>query len=502
MNSEIIISAINNSRIGLSQYYESIMDEAVLAYYLVFTRKRKHPEYIIPVYYPLKLVRIYDEYSLVIDPYGREEALFTHKCTPLNKVYDEINKILSERGEDLADKLSRIINVLKKYDKQVETYAYRLKGIIIDTGILDEIKELLTTSATHGEPVDGLLYHDDEKLNDDEIEKTKTIIVNLANHIEKELDILSEIKQRLNEVYDEWRDHIDKEFERKFGEVEKSIEDTRIAITKKIEALESRMSTEIKIVEEKYRALRTTYLNRKMKLEDEVRELEIRLENTNNPKAKIKYTEIIKKMKNEISNIDKKLSKLESERVKEINRIQNRYDQLIVSEKKRLKHIEDEKKKLRRIHNSWLNQVYEYMGRINKLIGRIEKRLVNEKNNIEKILVLNPHPLIDTVYLRTYIVGVGNRKEVVYPSRIELGFKKDEYVVKTYSNIAKKLLRRKIERLAKDLGERLIEKYNLLKNHNLDDVKTRLKKLSLMDEFLKKINIYLLDTGSPEKDKG
>ncbi len=501
MNSEIIINTINNSRIGLSHYYESIVDEAVLAYYLVFTKKKKHPEYIVPVYYPLKLIRIYDEYSLVVDPYSRDEAVFIHKCTPLNKAYKEISKILSDEKNNLADKLSKIIELLKKHDKQVEIYTYRLKGLIVDTGVLDEIKELLTTSAIHGEPVDGLLYHDDTGLDNDEFEKTRTIILNLANHIEKELDILSEIKQRLNEVYDEWRDHIDKEFERKYGEVERSIEDTKIAIKRKIESLETRMNAEMDIIEEKYRALRMTYLNRKMKLEDEVRELEIRLENTNNPKAKIKYAEIIKKIKEEISSIDKKLSRLESEREKEISRIRDKYDQLIISEKKRLKHVEDEKKKLRRIHNSWLNQVYEYMNKINRLISRIEKRLVNEKNSIERVLILNPHPLTDTVYLRTYIVGVKGKKVIVYPSRIELGLKKDEYVVKTYSNIAKKLLKKKIERLARNLSERLVEKYNVLKNYDLDDVKTRLKKLSLMDEFLKGINVYLLDVGSPGKGK-
>ncbi len=41
----------------------------------------------------------------------------------------------------------------------------------------------------------------------------------------------------------------------------------------------------------------------------------------------------------------------------------------------------------------------------------------------------------------------------------------------------------------------------MLKNYDLDDVKTRLKKLSLMDEFLKGINVYLLDVGSPGKGK-
>ncbi len=490
----LLISVFNNPAVGLSAYYESIMDEAVLAYYIAFLKHRRKPSYIVPAYYPLVLIGIYEDYSVVVDPYNLGETVITHKCIPMTEIAREVEEVLGNGKRGLADRLGLIEDIFKKYFKQRITNTYRLRGIVTDNSIINEVRELLTSSTLTKTPEDGIIVYAEERISGEELERIRTSIVNLLNHIEKELDMLYQLKIRLDEAYDEWRNSIDREFERKYGEVERSIEATKKAIEEKIYSLESRREAEVKIIQEKYRALQTAYMNRKVRLEDEARELEIRLENTRSPHLRVKYSETIKMIRDRINEIDKKLKSLRRNEEREINEVLKRYDKLIATEKRRLRHVEDEKKKLHRIHTSWLNKVNESLNKINKIMGKLERDLNNEKNMIEKILVMTPYPKVERVYVRSYIIGINdNKKTIFYPSRLEAGLRQDQFIMKTYENLVRKILKKRIEPVAKELKGRLIAKYNVIKDMEIDDIKSRLKRLMLKDEIFKGINIYLLE---------
>ena len=487
----LVTYVLNTSYTNIPSVINNEFEEAALIYYMTAVKQGRRPEYIIPFYYPIRIISIYEDYSIVIDPHSSNILKFTHKCYGIGEFEETVKEILS-RNIDFYDKLLMIHEALKKALKKPRNIRKYVKGIIVERQVINELMELLTSSKYMQEIPKGYIYGESMD-SDNDIEASKNILQDLLAHIEEELEIINTLKNTLTSEFVIWRNKLDKQFEQKYGELQRSITVTRKAIEEKIAVLQSRMIEEIRIIQEKYKALTDTYITRKYNIENEIREIESRMATIRDDSLRSRYDVLVRKLRDRQKEIDKKLQRLQRDEEKETKDIKNKYEKLIDSAKNRLRHMEEETKKLQRIFNSWYNRTYEAYNKVIKDLSSLESKLNKEKNIIESLMVLTPHPGVSTVFIRSYIVGFGGQRLVVTPSRIEKSITKNIYVMKPYTAIFKKLLKTPLNRVKKEINDKILDEYNIIKGVEIEDIKAVLKSISMRDDFFNDINIYLLD---------
>lgn len=487
----LVTYVLNTSHTNIPSVINNEFEEAALIYYLITVKQGRRPEFIVPFYYPIRIISIYEDYSIVVDPYSSNVLKFTHKCYGIGDFEKTVKEILS-RNIDFYDKLLMIHEAFRKAMKKPRNIRRYVRGIIVERQVINELTELLTSTKYMQEAPKGYIYGESMGSGND-VENSRNILQNLLAHIEEELEIIDTLKNTLTSEFVVWRNKLDKQFEQKYGELQRSITVTRKAIEEKIAMLQSRMIEEIKIIQEKYKALTDTYITRKYNIENEIREIESRMTSIRDKSLKSRYNILVRKLRDSQKEIDKKLQKLQREEEKVTREVKHRYQKLIDSAKNRLRHMEEETKKLQRIFNSWYNRTYEAYNKVIKDLSSLESKLNKEKNIIESLMVLSPCPGVSTIFIRSYIVGVNGQRLVITPSRIEKSITKRIYVIKPYTAIFKKLLKDPLNRVEKEIQGKILEEYNIIKGVEADDIKVVLKNISMRDDFFSDINIYILD---------
>ncbi len=492
----ILVTQAFNPPNSVSSSFNFTFDEEIALIYYIIAKNGKKPKRIIPVYYPLIMVELLNDYVVLVDPVQPDKIIVPHTCPSIDDIY-KID-IKTDDIEGFTESLSRMYDKLKNILKKAEKKKIVINNVISDEKTIREIENLLNRAKPYNRSdLKGVIIPS-RNINDEEINDIKNKIINLVEHVENDIIKLNELKNHIINKYEEWRNHVEKIFEHRFGEVEKSINTTKKLVEEKISLLEAKYYQEIKLVQNKYKTIIDTYIGYKRRIDDEIRELEIKINSTSDQRLAKRYREMMAELKRYRQDIESKIKKAMKNEKNEIKKIKDRYEKLITSEKKRLKHIIDEKTKLDRSRNAILNKSLELINKITHVIDSIIEKLTNEKNLLTNYFILNPYPGYTKLFIRYYIVGVESRRGEEYtcywPSIIDTSIINHEsLIIKPYQRIVETRLKKKTKEIIESIKGGTLNYLDISSSYNLEDVKRILREISLREEYFDGINIYVLD---------
>ncbi len=467
-------------------------EEIALIHYLVRKRGRSI-RWIIPVYHPIILLDIFNDYAIPVNPLSTSKFVLRHKCPRIDhRVIDELN---TDDIEGFINELSKIYKHLKEAIRKAEVKTYTLYGIIDDIDAVEELKSIIQYINIHPRrELVGIILPDN--MGNKELDRDRETINNILKHIEEDILEINTLKNQLDEKYHEWMDNLEKVFNIRFGEVKKSIDATHRIVEEKISILRAKYTHETMIVKDKYRSIRDLYNAQKYTIESEIKELQAKIENTRNPKLRSHYKNLISELRKHQKNIEEKIRKSIRDEEREIKSIKEKYDKLIRNEERRLKHIMDEKNKLLRRKNTIINKAEELINKINNLLNSIIEDRVREEGRIHDLMIQTPYSGAK-IYLKYYIIGLDNGKTIIYwPSVMSQRILNDEsFNIKTYKNLVDKVLAKKAKEIISGKGKysKPLKELDVLNRYSIEEIKSILRKLSLREEFFEGINIYVFD---------
>jgi DNA repair exonuclease SbcCD ATPase subunit len=389
------------------------VEETLLLYYIFGVESKRKPKYITPIYYPFIFLPIVEDLSVLFDPNGVEEYEIKHKCVDVVRILNLIEEALNQAytGNPLENlkKLKEEISIVADSPEISKT---RLKGIVHDHAFLDDLKHLI--EAAQPQQPNGLIMH--AEIDEEILNNTREALAAIISHIEKDMSIIEEAKQKLNEFYDKLKQWVERDYALKYGQMKESVENMKRIIEEKISMLKVREEEELKIIEKEYTRLMTMLKNQRQILTDKIKMIRDRYAKSRRMDKGI--SSILRSLEDQVKRIDKRIRSLERDMESRIKETNKKYSKLITAEKDRLKHAEDEISRLNRIYASWDSMIYEGINDIQKILDKIMESLRKEKNDIDKLLILSPYPETLLVYQELFAVGRNGKPSIVYPSKI------------------------------------------------------------------------------------
>lgn len=482
-----IIEGIGGRRLDLEE-------EASLIYYLEVLHGRK-PEYIVPIYYPLKIKEIYSDHSIVFDLYKPVDMIIEYKEYDLNVIEAFINKIDPYDMDNFLIILKNLEKLLAEINqgKYASLNKIQFDNVISERSFLSELNSIIVNASL--EQPKGFVP---EAIDIDEESAVETIW-RIMDDIEEKLRAIRKLRDGLYEKYEIWKKNLLERFSLTYGEVVRSLAKTSDLVEKKISELRARMAIDMKSKEEHYYRQIDMLLFRVYNIDREIVVLRKRLREEIDKTRKKEITTHIHELEDEKKILLRRINELRKQSVKDIHAIKKKYERLIIAEQNRIVLINKEKDNIRSRVRVVIGQADDVINKINQLLDYIEDKINRQRGIIENLTILTPPIGEGVLYIRIFIVGNHGGKPVVYTTaRVSRSITSPKNItIKHYSSI-KKYISSELDSILHKLekSREIIDKYNLLKALAKTDIKEKLEHVSMKYDVFEKLDVSIIDRGA------
>ncbi len=479
-----IIEGIGGRRLDLEE-------EASLIYYIEVLHGRK-PEYIVPIYYPLKIKEIYPDHSIVFDLYKPMETIIEYKEYDLGVIEAFIDKIDPYEIDNFLTVLKNLEKLLAEMNqgKYISLTRIKIDNIVSERGFLSELNSIIV-NASPEQPrgfIPETIIIDEQSVSEN--------IWKIINDIEEKLRTIRKLRNKLYEKYEVWKKNLLERFSLTYGEVVRSLAKTSDLVEKKISELRARMAIDMKSKEEQYYKQIDMLLFRVYNINREIVDLRKRLRKEIDKTRKKEITTHIHELEDEKKNLLRRINELRKQSVKDIHAIKKKYERLIIAEQNRIVLINKEKEHIRSRVKVTIDQADNVINKINQLLDYIEDKINRQREILENRTILTPPVGEGVLYIRLFLVGEYGGRPVFYTtakvsrsiiSSKNLTIKYYNHIRKYFSNELDKILH-KLENTSE-----LIDKYNLLKTLTKLVIKEKLKQVSMKYSVFEKLDASIID---------
>jgi len=386
----------------------------------ILSRVGERIEGITRVYYPLIILKLRKEYSLIFDPVKRSVNTLEYNVLDKESIESIVKELEESSIANFTDNLTKLSNciedVLNKkrfiYRKKIE-----LPHLVMDKDFISEVKTIINNTVKYEYP--GLTIPI--------VEQDYGVVINnvnsLLDELAEQIGFITSINTRVKKITDTMINRVEEAYNAKINDLKNQLKTLSEEVNRNINELLNKKKGEVDELNKRYQPLIDDLRKRLQAKQDEYKRLE---EEEKKAKSYGQDTRLIKakksELKDEIENLEKQISEYESRFKSELNSIIKKYDELVSNEKNKVKLLEDR-----------ISSLIQELDKLKKLILNLMDgiqnnllKLIDEIKGYEKVIldITIPTPINGDgkyyipVYCATYISKERVRMELFTPQLI------------------------------------------------------------------------------------
>ncbi len=478
---EIVNEAVQKIDIDKTKYLILYKAEEYRKKPSLFRKTREELKHLIVIKYPLLLLEVLDRYAIVVDPRNNDVVKIDIYDISLNNIIEYTRILKSESSKEFINKLhilkamieELLDDLKKKYRKTIV-----LNNILRNRDLLNELETFFSVSSVDKLP--GYTMELDNKgyiSIKESIEKAIYKITSLSREI-------NELNIELDNLFQQWKNTVLKEYSEKQRELEKEFNETKKVVDQRISHLRQQMNRELTELKEQLMSEEKEILDNIKSIEGEIKQVSEKLRKSLEEESKV-LRKKINQLEKRKKDLEKQLNRLNNIEKGKQKQIENKYNKLIETELQRLKLIENDIKDLNREKEETIMYGYGILNNIKKLVIKLNDVINNVNKQINSFLIPLP-PAGHGIYympivLALYSNGEENyRVQVITPMiyRIKRGLMGRTSLIE--SKTIREYIINKISNFIETVGiDSLLKKeYDLLNYIDLDNIEEYLKEFA------------------------
>jgi len=447
----------------------------------ILRRKGERIKNIALVFYPVLLTSYSGGSAVLMDPLKKSKLTVTFNVVKKELVDSALVELAASSGKAFLDVMVKIDKITEEVakGKNVVKEVVELENVVSDPSFVNDLKTLLNYTTTYSLPSIEIPWVSVNYAEvSDRIKKTLNLINELVSYV-------SNVVGKINELLDNWKVSVQKEYEEKIAALDQKIKEVREVVLKNVEELRKKKEEELAGLRERYVPNIEAIGKRIKETQDNVKKLEEEIE-----KAK-SYGKDVSDLKKRLSELKKTLESLEkelgNEKTKyenEVKRVEKKFEELMEAENNKVKAILQEKEALQNEFDSIIREANKRSDEIRSNLQEYREELIKAEKEIESVSLSIPSGgeglyMIPLIYT-SYVSNGSSRSIITTPVILEsggwLGPKIRSVVVEglsKYLSWSKDLIDR--EELRSEL-----EAKNLLTNVSLERIEVSLTRFADM----------------------
>ena len=388
----------------------------------ILRRKGERIKNIALVFYPVLLTSYSSGSAVLIDPLKKSKLVVTLNIVKKELIDSALVELAASSGKAFLDVMVKIDKITGEIvsGKNVAKEVVELENVVSDPSFVNDFKTLLNYVTTYSLPYIEIPWVSVNYTEvSDKIRKTLNVINDLISYV-------SNVVGKVNELLDNWKVIIQKEYEKEITALDQKIKEVREAVLKNVEELRRKKEEELAGLRERYVPSMEAVGKRIKETQDSVKKLEEEIERAKS------YGKDVSDLKKRLSELKKTLEslekELESEKTKyenEVKRVEKRFEELMEAENNKVKAVLQAKEALQREFDSLIREANERSDKIRGNLQEYREGLIKVEKEIESVSLSIPSGgeglyMIPIIYT-SYVSNGSSRSIITTPVILESG---------------------------------------------------------------------------------
>ena len=388
----------------------------------ILRRRGERIKNIALVFYPVLLTSYSSGSAVLIDPLRKSKLVVTLNVVKKELVDSALVELAASSGKSFLDVMVKIDKITEGVasGKNVVKEVVELENVVSNPSFVNDLKTLLNYTTTYSLPYIEIPWVSVNYAEvSEKIRKTLNVINDLVNYV-------SDVVGKVNELLDNWKVSVQKEYEKKIAALDQKIKEVREEVLKNVEELRKKKEEELAGLRDRYVPSMEAIEKRIKETQDSVKKLEEEIE-----KAK-SYGKDVSDMRKRLSELKKTLEslekELESEKTKyenEVKRVEKKFEELMKAENNKVKAILQERAALQHEFDSIIQEANKRSDKIRSNLQEYREGLIKVEKEIEGVSLSIPSGgeglyMIPLIYT-SYVSNGSSRSIITAPVILESG---------------------------------------------------------------------------------